>query len=719
MRVLSHRILNGLCLLLVLGCLLPGSHALVHAQEEATEASKKKKKFPLTIDMISGINIARSNSPHNVVLELTWSGKGLLEGDLLLSIDDPPDHLASIRIPDLVLSTSPKKVRTLIPALQAKNSFNQLELKTSFLPKDSRKIEPLQEFFLRYAGPTARQFAMGLCAEWDLLQQPLPKDVVEALRFETYHPDWQNRRNPNSSVELGTSLVNLRPADFPADVATLCAFDVVVIAGRALDQMSRAQLSAMEQWVKAGGSLLLIPDEIIPTLPLAFVKRLLNEDENPGNVPIDSQGKVLAIDDQSLIRRGQTGLGRTVVAFGGMNAIPSGKQEVWREAAAYLWKVRDDQAQTFVKKGAWDQGKAQQVMNQLAGEDPSVARYQELYSQFSNDGQAEIHMAALPIQSGQQLLAKNMPAQIRPMPLTLMALILIGYVIAIGPGDYLFLGMLRRRRLTWVLFPVVTVLVTSLVVFLSHWFMSTDDTRRAVVVQDYGPDGEFGRKNRFELLFRSYYSDVETEMTAGLFTPLSHQEFGEQDSYQFRRSFEERTDSLSSPPSYFGRMPTKYVGVQRVAQWTPQLNRITTFDAPEEDYNWSQVTLEMVKDAQSREALMRDLRRELGGEIWLYLANKNSINLLSGAGEPFPSVSSSGYYYGNDWYYGEINFLEDICIRPQIGLFTVISKLSPTGGGNFEDMALIDPTNGKESLIVVLVDRGSEMHVYRKLVVEE
>jgi hypothetical protein len=49
------------------------------------------------------------------------------------------------------------------------------------------------------------------------------------------------------------------------------------------------------------------------------------------------------------------------------------------------------------------------------------------------------------------------------------------------------------------------------------------------------------------------------------------------------------------------------------------------------------------------------------------------------------------------------------------GLFAVISQISPTGGKDFEDMALLDPTDPDQWLLVVAVDRGDQLHIYRKL----
>ena len=60
-------------------------------------------------------------------------------------------------------------------------------------------------------------------------------------------------------------------------------------------------------------------------------------------------------------------------------------------------------------------------------------------------------------------------------------------------------------------------------------------------------------------------------------------------------------------------------------------------------------------------------------------------------------------------------FLEDVSVNGLGGLFAVVSQLSPTGGKDFEDMALVDPSDPDQWLLIVAVERGDEVDLYRKL----
>jgi hypothetical protein len=60
-------------------------------------------------------------------------------------------------------------------------------------------------------------------------------------------------------------------------------------------------------------------------------------------------------------------------------------------------------------------------------------------------------------------------------------------------------------------------------------------------------------------------------------------------------------------------------------------------------------------------------------------------------------------------------FLQQTCVRPGLGLFAVVSQIAPTGGDNFEDLSVLDPSNPNEWLLVVVSERQGDLLIYRKL----
>ena len=51
-------------------------------------------------------------------------------------------------------------------------------------------------------------------------------------------------------------------------------------------------------------------------------------------------------------------------------------------------------------------------------------------------------------------------------------------------------------------------------------------------------------------------------------------------------------------------------------------------------------------------------------------------------------------------------FLDDVSVNGLGGWFAVVSQMSPTGGKDFEDMALVDPSDPDQWLLVVAVVRA-------------
>ena len=66
---------------------------------------------------------------------------------------------------------------------------------------------------------------------------------------------------------------------------------------------------------------------------------------------------------------------------------------------------------------------------------------------------------------------------ITPAPFGLVALLVIGYILLIGPGDYFLVkGFLKRMELTWITFPLMVVGVSAAAYWAAHW-MKGDSLR--------------------------------------------------------------------------------------------------------------------------------------------------------------------------------------------------------------------------------------------------
>jgi hypothetical protein len=66
---------------------------------------------------------------------------------------------------------------------------------------------------------------------------------------------------------------------------------------------------------------------------------------------------------------------------------------------------------------------------------------------------------------------------VTPAPFGLVALLVIGYILLIGPGDYFLVkNVLKRMELTWITFPLMVVGVSAAAYWAAHW-MKGDSLR--------------------------------------------------------------------------------------------------------------------------------------------------------------------------------------------------------------------------------------------------
>ena len=56
-----------------------------------------------------------------------------------------------------------------------------------------------------------------------------------------------------------------------------------------------------------------------------------------------------------------------------------------------------------------------------------------------------------------------------------------------------------------------------------------------------------------------------------------------------------------------------------------------------------------------------------------------------------------------------------VCVRPAIGLFSIMSQISPNGAGDFEDLSILDPEDPNQLLLVIVSRQGNDYVVFRRL----
>ncbi len=390
-----------------------------------------------------------------------------------------------------------------------------------------------------------RELVIGLVLPDSIAHDP-PWRLVTVDRCQ---PGTQQRASMKSVL---ARLARDRLPDQPVDY---CAFDLLAIDGDALGALRPAQAAAIATWVRAGGALCVFSDDI-------------------GHVAFP--GLELPAGEADGQRRARCGLG--VVAVVPREATEDGT--AWWTTTAFLWRLRDSVAQAVRDHGAWD-------------EEPQAAN-----GQYSPDRiSIAPHADALLVM---QMAAALRPPDFRTVPLWAVLAIVAGFIVVIGPLDWWALGRLRRRRWTWMAFPVVAVAITWATVAVSRAWLGDVGSARSLTVVDLAADGTPLRTNVFELRMAGHACDQDIDCRDELLADITQGEaaemgwarnsgrygyYGYNGSYPYGYG-QGRSDAVARFAACAGTLPGRYTASVHLPQWSPVLLRRMRFAGAAPDWKW-------------------------------------------------------------------------------------------------------------------------------------
>ncbi|MFM7832729.1 MAG: hypothetical protein ACKPJD_13115, partial [Planctomycetaceae bacterium] len=309
---------------------------------------------------------------------------------------------------------------------------------------------------------------------------------------------------------------------------------MLLLSDGALGLLSEAQQRAIEVWVRAGGSVAVEAAERLPPQQLGFLRRLMGEGlGSEADLTLDDDGRLLIVADRAGVPvLSRAGLGRAVL-FPVMEdlSVLAGSADVWRRTICFLWKVRErsgvyqgigsqepsdlELARRFFQDAQRDErgiySKEQWAMTEAGGYVQLTRLPEGGDRYYVSSEQLQIWRRQwkgrfLGLRSQQSPLlsqaeAALLPSDVQMVPVSVIAVILLGYVLVVGPVDYFVLGWLRMRKYTWLLFPVVTAAFTFLTIAVAHAYMSSDDTGGVLVITDLDAGGAVVRQSTIETLF--------------------------------------------------------------------------------------------------------------------------------------------------------------------------------------------------------------------------
>ena len=668
-------------------------------------------------------------------------GANLLEGRLELEVIANSQHIGAVLTDELVFSGVDQKVRILLPAYNWSIGADEIIVKLKLHTKGG--VLRLPEQRLRTSLPRKRKFPLLMGETKQRPRSTLGRDrLADRLRFESLLTEEQIDHAITVSSHMTAN-------DFPRDSLAYCSYEVVVAAGDVFTALRGDQLDALLNWVRAGGSLYLEPAGILESGHVEFLNRLAADDPRQVVFSVDDKGRLppetFSGDDGFLHL--SPGLGRAVLGLPSSDetAIP---EPVWRSVAATLWKIRDDQRNTVINRPP--QAEPREAPAPQPAMVPGANPFEYPQQAWNN-----LALNGPPLSD----VVTNMVDWLRPQGVRMVPLWIIGallgmLVIVIGPVDYVVLGWMRRRKWTWITFPVAVVFFTMLTVSITNSYLSSAEARKAFVMHDVADDGEIVRTNRFELVFTSATRRLNTEVQAALFTPLytggtMDPRYGNVRSQrvvyvqgpngqmvptvQYGNYPGEMTHS--DPVAVQGRVPTRYRVTQDVRQWTPQLNRWFSIGAPADakSIDWSAIPVPAVENypalaAMNGQELLPAIRSQLGpraqagvlattGWVWtsgssVASPQNQTYNRQYFVEQQLPSgvnTTERSLQYGQD-----MAAVERLSICPPQGLASLASSTSPHGGRSLDDVPVTTDGEADRWWLIVTVPQGDDIVVYRK-----
>ncbi len=671
---------------------------------------------PLRLKLSTVTSNIRSDAPLSLNVHLDWASPQLLEGRLELTCYDGEKLLHRNVGSEVALLAGDRHSRTILPPMSLSKDLSALTVRARFLTETSNY--DLGSFELRIPVHWRRSFVIGIVVPQENAHVAGSAELGQSLRLD------QLGENEIPGSQLVSIPSQITPDDLRASELGLFSFDVLALTSPGFKVLTQDQLDAISAWVEAGGSLFVIVDSSNLAAQTKFLNRIAGLPDNDRGMLIGPDiippGGINDRGDR--LRMYRAGLGRSVIlqADEQIETVTD-----LREAAAYLWKVRSE-----MQSEVHDTGTSKQLSKRLSGSEfdqsgdwqaGGLDDSQLMYSPFQH----------VPLTETDSLTAILLPDDVRSIPLSVVVTILALFLTVIVPVDYYVLGHFKSRRFTWVLVPAVSLVFTGFTTWLGDAYLGSTDYRTSLEFVDLTTANRVICNSRFEMLFTATQRKVATELKQTLYAEVSVQRSNEADEGNSRRGLttsdldNEPADRIGQPqdsesPLYQGTMPTLFTVQQQMRKWSPQLSRQTAlqmerpipeFDLDDISWTW-QHSSELVENDEWKKSLYDGIQAALPESSVLLFTKNQVFDLAQGSalqdlGGPAGSADSKHQRLAE--------LVRKVCVRPAVGLFSIVSQISPNGAGDFEDLSILDPDDAGQLLLVIVTRQGNDYFVYRRL----
>lgn len=728
----------------------------------ASDTAAAQPQLPVRMRLEPLTIRGRSGGPLPIQIKLEYNRNQIMEGDLVLdiynSIISNDDRVASIRYEGVVLQGNDYIFNTVLPPIEhSATKLYQIiawfETETERIPltSDADQIDPPAPHDLLSISAFERATLMCSCSgERDYLKASANRSFLNRrLSLANYNPprrvsNGQNARNQMLAIpDIQDFAVSWDAIELPEDPLHYCSFDVVLLAERALGRLDESQMNALTTWVKAGGSLCVLPDDNrLTKTHLQFLQTLFERDDDPDlHLSISDDNTLLVISGkQSPIINRHLGIGRVTLLPNLPDLSASLSDQDIASVVTHLWKVRSDSP--IAQGESWQPDRnIRQLLKQngyrISDRQGTVVvtggRFRSSRVEVGTLQEAvgtlglgfKIQPKPNPLISAAE--TSLLPEGIQMVPTWVIALLLVAYVITIGPVDYFVLGYFRLRKFTWVLFPLVTAFFTLLTIWIAHKYMSSTDTGGGISIVDVGQSGEPLRRTDLQMHFYASQQDVTVDASQTFTVPAQMIMVG----------FNQYGGPSAPRPtvarmSYSGRFPQSYSTSQQMRQWEPQTVRTLTL-APEVEgvpqIDWDDSELVTTADGRIKLGQMISGWAPADTEIDAVVLNGTQQYLLNSgflfarhlldAGKDWTTTGQWQGHYSmpNHAAITGMGLIEAAAVTPQNDFFGIVSQVSPHGSASMEDMPVLDTSDESQWLLMVAVRNNDQnhIHVFRRM----
>ncbi len=392
----------------------------------------------------------RSGAPGNLQVQIDNAASGIREGILEATVLSNDVVILSHETP-LTLAPGRSRRSLFIPLLNARTADVRVNFR--FLA-EGKSLD---------AG--THLFPSGLVSHDFLVLQAIPgkpdenhQFLARTLRLERIAPGKTSWSNYSTNTEW------LPPEELPQNPLAYMAYDLVVLDQRALASAKEKSLAALNRWVDAGGSALVIPGTGVPLTDAAekFLARLAVDD------PAADGTRWLA-----------PGLGRAVIWH---DVLPGdGKTNPsWDRATAWLWKHQREQ-QT---------GNGRE------------------YSSDDLPGQIT------------RTIVSHLGRDVRPLAFHTVTICFVLFILLTAAFDYFVLGR-RFRKYTWVVFPIQCAAFAWVMMRVANDRLGNMQRTASVIVTDVGIDGRILRETKFVGFLPGKTAPADYRMESAVVFPVS------------------------------------------------------------------------------------------------------------------------------------------------------------------------------------------------------